>query len=84
MGTNPMVISIRDESSHVYAAPCYVCPQLLFSTRPRYPKEDLIIFDVGYNERHKIDAAIAHFKDPSVRAELHRYWSMSSELDQLE
>ena len=56
----------------------------MFSTHPHYPKEDLIIFDVGYDERRKIDTAIAHLKDPSVHAKLHRYWSMSSKLDQLE
>ena len=84
MGTNPMVIGLQDESSHVYAAPCYACPQLSFDARPHYPEEDLIIFDIGYDERRKIDAAIAHLKDPSVRAEVHRYRSASGKLDHLE
>ena len=79
-----MVIGLRDESSHVYAAPCYACPQLSFDVRPHYLEEDLIIFDVGYDERRKIDTAIAHLKDLLVRAEVHRYRSASSELDHLE
>ena len=84
MGTNPMVIGIRDESSHVYAAPCYARPQLSFGACPHYPEEDLIIFDVRYDKHHKIDAAVAHLKDPSVCVEIHRYRSMSGELDRLE
>ena len=79
-----MVIGIRDESSHVYAAPCYTCPQLSFDAHPHYPKEDLIIFDIGYDECHKFDTAIACLKDPSLRVEVHHYRSASSELDQLE
>ena len=79
-----MVIGLRDESSHVYAAPCYARPQLSFNDRPHYPEEDLILFDVGYNERRKIDAAISQLKDPSLRAEVHRYRSASGELDRLE
>ena len=43
MGTNPMVIGLRDESSHVYAAPCYAHPQLSFNDHPHYPKEDLVV-----------------------------------------
>ena len=78
MGTNPMVIGLRDESSHVYAAPCYAHPQLSFDARPHYLEED-IIFDVGYDERRKIDTAIACLKDPSVCAEVHRYRSASGE-----
>ena len=84
MGTNPMVIGLRDESSHVYAAPCYAHPQLSFNDCPHYPKEDLIIFDVGYDERRKIDAAIVRLKDPSLHAEVHRYQSASGELECLE
>ena len=84
MGTNPMVIGIRDESSHIYAAPCYACPQLSFGVRPHYPQEDLIIFNTGYDECRKIDATVTHLKDPSLRAELHHYRAMSGELDRLE
>ena len=79
-----MVIGIRDESSHVYTAPCYARPQLSFDARPHYPEEDLIIFDIRYDECRKIDTTIAHLKDPSLRAEVHRYRSASSELDRLE
>ena len=79
-----MVIGIRDESSHVYAAPCYAHPQLSFGSRPHYPQEDLVIFDAGYDECHKIDVAIMRLKDQSVRAKVHRYRAMSSELDWLE
>ena len=79
-----MVIGLWDESSHVYAAPCYAHPQLSFAKRPHYPKEDLIIFDVKYDKHRKIDAAITHLKDPSVRAEVHRYRLVSGELDRLE
>ena len=76
-----MVIGLRDESSHVYAAPCYTRPQLTFNNHPHYPEEDLIIFDVGYNERCKIDATITRLKDLSVRTEVHHYRSASGELD---
>ena len=49
-----------------------------------YLEEDLIIFDVGYDERCKIDAAISHLKDLSVCAEVHHYRLASGELDRLE
>ena len=79
-----MVIGIQDESSHVYAAPCYAHPQLSFNARPHYLEEDLIIFDIGYDKCHKIDAAIARLKDPSLRAEVHCYRLASGELERLE
>ena len=58
--------------------------QLSFDAHPHYLEEDLIIFDVGYDEHHKIDTAISRLKDPSVRAEVHHYRSASGELDHLE
>ena len=79
-----MVIGLRDEFSHIYAAPCYAYPQLSFAECPHYPEEDLIIFDVRYNECRKIDAAITHLKDPSVCAKVHCYRLASGELDCLE
>ena len=84
LGTNHMVIGIRDESSHVYTAPYYAHPKLSFGACPHYPQEDFIIFNARYDECCKINAAVTHLKDQSVCAELHRYRAMSSELDWLE
>ena len=84
MSHNPMVIALVDGSDHVYAAPLYVCPILTLGMCEVYPEEDLTLFDGGYDEHAHIDHAIKRCKDPLLKAEVHRYCSLTSTIKELE
>ena len=84
MSRNPMVITLVDGSDHMYAVPLYARPILTLGTHEVYPKEDLTLFDGGYDERAHIDHTIKRCHDPSLKAEVHRYRSLTSTLKELE
>ena len=84
MSRNLMVITLVDGSDHVYAALLYAHPILTFGNRAVYPKEDLTLFDVGYDERAHIDHAIKRCHDPSLKAEVHCYCGLTTTMKELE
>src|SRR6202012_5269968 len=75
----PIVLGVIDESNYVYSKPLFATPQYSLSLRPKYPQEDLILFEAGYNERPKIDRVVKDTKDRSLEAEIHRYRVASME-----
>ena len=83
MSRNPMVIALVDGSNHVYAVLLYARPILTLGTHEVYPKEDLTLFDGGYDEHAHIDHAIKRCHDPSLKAEVHCYHGLTSTLKEL-
>src|SRR5258708_2685175 len=79
-----MVIALLDDDDDVYAMPLYVRPILSLAAREVYPKEDLLLFARGYDERPRIDDAVKRCHDPSLRAEVHCYQGLSSTMSELE
>ena len=84
MSRNPMVIALVDGSDHVYAALLYARPILTFGDCAVYPKEDLTLFNGGYDERAHINHAIKRCRDPSLKVEVHRYHGLTSTMKELE
>ena len=79
-----MVIALVDRSDYVYVAPLYARPILTLGERVVYPEEHLTLFDGGYDERAHINHAIKRCHDPSLKAEVHRYRSLTSTMKELE
>ena len=79
-----MVIALVDGSNHVYAAPLYACPVLTLGACEVYPKEDLTLFNGGYDERAHINRAIKQCHNPLLKAEVHHYRGLTSMLKELE
>ena len=79
-----MVIALVDGSDHVYAAPLYACPILTLGDRAVYPKEDLTLFDGGYDKRAHINHTIKCCHNPSLKAEVHCYHGLTTTMKELE
>src|ERR1700744_661344 len=75
----PIVLGLIDESNYVYSKPLFATPQYSHSLCPKYPREDHILFEAGYDERPKVDCAITAIKDRSLKVEVHRYRVVSIE-----
>ena len=59
-------------------------PILTLSDRAVYPKEDLTLFNGGYDERAHIDNAIKHCHNPLLKVEVHRYRGLTTTMKELE
>src|SRR6202012_173481 len=75
----PIILGLIDESNYVHSKPLFATPQYSLSLCPKYPHEDHILFEAGYDEWPNIDHAIQDIKDCSLEAEIHRYRVVSNE-----
>ena len=44
--------------------------------KPDYKVEDTQYFNAKYHDRAEVDAVVSRLCDPSLQAEVHRYWAV--------
>ncbi|SRR6266702_1137469 len=78
---NLMVVGLHDDSDKVYTKPLYTSPIYHYDGKLVYMAQELEVLKMDMEDQEKTDHMISRLHDPSLTAEIHRFWMVSQELD---
>jgi len=84
MAPNPLVIALRQDSDKVFSKPLYASPVYAFDGKPTYVTGELDYLKVDVQGREFTDRLIDREGDLSLKAEVHQFRMLTSELERME
>jgi len=84
MAPNPLVIALRNDSDKVFSKPLYASLVYAFDGKPTYATGELDYLKADAQGREFMDRMIDREGDPSLKAEVHRFRMLMSELERME
>jgi len=84
MAPNPLVIALRNDTDKVFSKPLYASPVYLYDGKPTYATGELDYLKVDAQGREFTDRLIDREGDLSLKAEVHRFRTITSELERME
>jgi len=84
MAPNPLVIALRQDSDKVFSKPLYASPVYAFNGKPTYVTDKLDYLKADAQGREFTDRLIDREGDLSLKAEVHRFHMLTSELERME
>ncbi len=84
MAPNPLVIALRKDSDKVFSKPLYASPVYAFDGKPTYTTEELDYLKVDAQGREFTDRLIDREGNLSLKAEVHQFRMVTSELERME
>ncbi len=84
MAPNPLVIGLRRDSDKVFSKPLYAAPVYKFDGKPTYTTVELDYLKADAQGREFTDRLIDQEGDLSLKAEVHRFRMVTTELDRME
>jgi len=84
MAPNPLVIALRHDSDKVFSKPLYASPVYRYDGKPTYATAELDYLKADAEGREFTDRLIDREGDLSLKAEVHRFRIVTSELDRME
>ncbi len=84
MAPNPLVIALRKDSDKVFSKPLYASPVYAFDGKPTYVTGELDYLKADAEGREFTDRLIDQEGDLSLKAEVHRFRMLTSELERME
>jgi hypothetical protein len=76
MADNPYITGFHAGDDTLYGDKVYAEADYDVASKPTYVQEDLIMFRVGFEGAPRVNAAVNHIGDLSLKAELHQWRSM--------
>ncbi len=84
MAPNPLVIALRRDSDKVFSKPLYASPVYAYDGKPTYAAGELDYLKADAEGREFTDRLIDREGDLSLKAEVHRFRMVTSELERME
>jgi len=84
MAPNPLVIALRNNSDKVFSKPLYASPIYAYDGKPTYATGELDYLKADAQGREFTDRLIDREGDLSLKAEVHRFRMVTSELERME
>src|SRR6266702_769 len=84
MAPNPLVIALHKDSDKVFSKPLYASPVYAFDGKPTYLTGELDYLKADAEGREFTDRLINREGDLSLKAEVHRFRMITSELERME
>src|SRR6266702_4035958 len=84
MAPNPLVVVLRTDTNKVFSKPLYAMPVYRFESKPVYPVASLDYLKADAQGREMTDRLIDRMHDISLKAEVHRFRVITTELDRME
>jgi len=84
MAPNPLVIAIRRDSDKVFSKPLYASAVYAYDGKPTYATGELDYLKADAQGREFTDRLIDREGDLSLKAEVHRFRMITSELERME
>jgi len=84
MAPNPLVIALRQDSDKVFSKPLYASPVYAFDGKPTYATGKLDYLKEDAQGREFTDRLIDREGDLSLKAEVHRFRMLTTELERME
>ncbi len=84
MAPNPLVIALRQDSDKVFSKPLYASPVYAFDGKPTYAAGELDYLKTDAEGREFMDQLIDREGDLSLKAEIHRFRMLTTELKRME
>jgi len=84
MAPNPLVIALRKDSDKVFSKPLYASPVYRYDGKPTYAMGELDYLKADAQGREFTDQLIDREGDLSLKAEVHRFRMITSELERME
>ncbi len=84
MAPNPLVIALRSDSDKVFSKPLYASPVYVYDGKPTYATGELDYLKADAQGREFTDRLIDREGDLSLKAEVHRFRMITSELERME
>ncbi len=84
MAPNPLVIALRSDSNKVFSKPLYASPVYRYDGKPTYATGELDYLKIDTQGREFTDRLIDRENDLSLKAEVHRFRMITSELERME
>ncbi len=84
MAPNPLVIALRSDSDKVFSKPLYAAPVYAFDSKPTYATGELDYLKVDVEGREFTDRLIERESDLSLKAEIHHFRTITTELERME
>jgi len=84
MAPNPLVIALRKDLDKVFSKPLYASPVYAFDGKPTYATGELDYLKADAQGREFTDRLIDREGDLSLKAEVHRFWMITNELERME
>ena len=72
---DPYAYGKMSSTGPTFIAKIQAAPDTDTWTKPDYSAEDTQYFDAKYHDRQEVDAAVSRLCDPSLQAEVRRYWA---------
>jgi len=83
MAPNPLVIALRSDSDKVFSKPLYALPVYAFDGKPMYITGELDYLKADVQGREFTDRLIDREGDLSLKAEVHRFHMVTTELERM-
>ncbi len=84
MAPNPLVVALHTDTDKVFSKPLYAAPVYKFEGKPTYTAAELDYLKVDAQGREMTDRLIDRTHDISLKAEIHRYRILTTELERME
>ncbi len=84
MAPNLLVITLRNDSDKVFSKPLYALPVYAYDGKPTYAMGELDYLKANAQGREFTDQLIDQEGDLSLKAEVHRFRMITSELERME
>jgi len=84
MAPNPLVIALRNDSDKVFSKPLYASLSYTYDGKPTYASGELDYLKADAQGREFTDRLIDQEGDLSLKAEVHRFHMITSELERME
>ncbi len=84
MAPNPLVIALHGDSDKVFSKPLYTSPVYFFDGKPTYATGELDYLKADAQGWEFMDRLIDREGDLSLKAEVHRFRMVTSELERME
>jgi len=84
MAPNPLVIALCQDSDKVFSKPLYASPVYAFNGKPTYATGELNYLKADAQGREFTDQLIDRENDLSLKAEVHRFRMLTTELERME
>ncbi len=84
MAPNPLVIALCQDSDKVFSKPLYASPVYAFDGKPTYVTGELDYLKADAQGRELTDRLIDREGDLSLKAEVHRFRMLTTELERME
>ncbi len=84
MAPNPLVVALRTDTDKVFSKPLYTVPVYKFDSKPTYAATELDYLKADAQGREMTDQLIDRTWDISLKAEVHRFRIITTELERME